>query len=100
MKVLRSFILVTLLLAHAAQGELIAKDRLPLKTQGTMIVDKAGHQVRLACVSWQGATSERFVVNGLDIANVKAIAKKIAVLGFNCVDLPFSLEMYHRNPLL
>jgi endoglucanase len=43
---------------------------------------------------------ERFTANGLDLVDVDEIAQGIADKGFNCVRLPFSLEMYMSDPLV
>ena len=38
------------------------------------------------------------VPGGLDKVPLDMISKSIASLGFNCVRLPYSLELYLRNP--
>jgi endoglucanase len=43
---------------------------------------------------------ERYTANGLDLVDVEEIAQGIADKGFNCVRLPFSLEMYMLNPVI
>jgi endoglucanase len=72
--------------------------RLPLHTDSRWIVDAAGARVKLACVNWYGAHMEDFVVNGLDAQPIDAIAVGISQMGFNCVRLPFSLQMVLTNP--
>jgi len=41
---------------------------------------------------------ERFVVNGLDMRSRTDIAQHVASLGFNCIRLVFSNDMYFKNP--
>ena len=45
-----------------------------------------------------GAHMEQHAVGGLQVRPLGAIANRIASLGFNCVRLPFSLELWFRNP--
>jgi endoglucanase len=74
--------------------------RVPLKTDAQHIVDADGVRVRLSCVSWYGAEGEDFVVGGLQLQPVEEVVKEIASLGFNCVRLPFSLALVHKDPPL
>lgn len=60
-------------------------------------MDSTGKKIRFACVNWYGAHMERFVVNGADQQSIDSIARLIASLGFNCVRLPFSIEMYAKK---
>lgn len=81
---------------QAASGtpqSLIDEARLPLSTRGRFIVDKHGLRVKLACVNWYGAHMELHTVGGLQVQHIQNISDRIAALGFNCVRLPFSLEM-------
>lgn len=43
---------------------------------------------------------QEHVVNGLDAQPVDEIAQSIAKMGFNCVRLVFSLELYFHNPVI
>jgi endoglucanase len=70
----------------------------PLSTKENRIIDSMGKQIRFAGVNWYGAHMKRHVVNGLDKRSISEIAGHIASLGFNCVRLPFSNEMYWDNP--
>jgi len=72
----------------------------PLRANGNTILDSKGSLARLACVNWYGAHMERHVVNGLDKRPVTDIVATIASMGFNCVRLVFSNEMYAKNPTL
>ena len=71
---------------------------LPLHTKGTQIVDAHDHEFKLSGVAWYGAESEDYVVGGLQLEPLEAIARRIRCLGFNAVRLPWSNEMYESNP--
>jgi len=43
---------------------------------------------------------ESFVPYGLDKAPLDYISKSIAAFGFNCVRLPYSLELYFSDPVV
>ena len=75
-------------------------DLLPLRTQGNQIVDRHGERFQLKCVAWYGSQDRLFVANGLHKRNLTSIVASIVSFGFNCVRLPFSLELYHRNPMV
>mmetsp|Transcript_114170 Transcript_114170/g.355528 ORF Transcript_114170/g.355528 Transcript_114170/m.355528 type:complete len:485 (-) Transcript_114170:91-1545(-) len=72
-----------------------AKD-LPLRTSGKWLVDRRGQRVRLRCVNWYGAHLATLVVGGLDKQPLRKLAFAIRALGFNCVRLPYSLEVQLR----
>src|ERR1041384_4889536 len=72
----------------------------PLHTSGRWIVDASGSRVKLASVNWDGAESPEHVVGGLDRAPLGDIARWIKRNGFNSVRLPWSDEMYERNPVV
>jgi endoglucanase len=71
---------------------------LPLSTSGRFIVDSNGLRVKLACVNWYGAEEKDFVVGGLQFQTISYISASIASYGFNCVRLPFSLQLFVDNP--
>lgn len=66
---------------------------MPLSAAGRYIVDARGNRVRLAGVNWYGAHEDLGVVSGLDREDRHGLARRIALLGFNSVRLPFSLWM-------
>ncbi len=70
---------------------------MPLSASGRFIVDAAGQRVRLAGVNWYGAHEDLGVAPGLDRTHRGALAKTIALLGFNSVRLPFSLWMTEQT---
>jgi endoglucanase len=65
----------------------------PLSTSGRYIVDANGRRVRLAGVNWYGAHEDDGVAAGLERTDRRTLARRIAMLGFNSVRLPFSLWM-------
>jgi endoglucanase len=69
----------------------------PLSAQGRFIVDAHGKRVRLAGVNWYGAHEDLGVAPGLDRVHRRALAKTIAMHGFNSVRLPFSLWMTEQT---
>lgn len=69
----------------------------PLSTSGRFIVDPNGRRVRLAGVNWYGAHEDDGVAPGLDRTDRRALARRIAALGFNSVRLPFSLWMTQQT---
>lgn len=66
---------------------------LPLRTEGRFVVDATGQRVRLKGVNWSGAQGHKRVVEGLNRAPLRDIARKVRELGFNFVRLPFSTEL-------
>lgn len=70
----------------------------PLHTSGPDIVDSTGARVRLRCANWYGAAEKDFVVGGLDLQPVDKIAGLIKAFGFNCVRLPYSVQMVLQDP--
>lgn len=72
----------------------------PLRTQGRDIVDANGTRVKLASISWYGASDELFVPGGLEVQHRDAIAAVIRRMGFNSVRLPYSDEMVRSNPVV
>jgi endoglucanase len=72
----------------------------PLHTRGARIVDARGKPVKLAMVNWYGAESPDFVVGGLAYQPIRTIVRMIVSLGFNGVRLPWSNQMWERNPVV
>ena len=69
----------------------------PLSTSGRYIVDADGRRVRLAGVNWYGAHEDDGVAPGLERTDRRALARRIAMHGFNSVRLPFSLWMTEQT---
>ena len=74
-----------------------AAPQMPLSTSGRYIVDARGRRVRLAGVNWYGFHEDDGVAPGLDRTDRRALARRIALLGFNSVRLPFSLWMTEQT---
>jgi len=70
---------------------------MPLSTRGRFVVDARGQRVRFAGVNWYGAHEDDGVAPGLDRTDRRALASRIALLGFNSVRLPFSLWMTEQT---
>ena len=66
---------------------------MPLSASGRFIVGADGRRVRLAGVNWYGFHEDDGVASGLDYIDRWALARRIGLLGFNSVRLPFSLSM-------
>jgi endoglucanase len=77
-----------------------AQPAFPLYTAGPHIVDSTERRVRLNAVNWYGAESADYVVGGLQTASLTSIVSHIKALGFNAVRLPWSNELYERNPVV
>eukprot|EP00961_Rhodomonas_salina_P022722 304834-Rhodomonas_salina.6 len=73
---------------------------LPLSVDGTFIVDAQGVEVLLSCVNWYGAHMEIFTVGGLHKQPLQTLASNISQLGFNCIRLPFSLDLWYEDPVV
>jgi endoglucanase len=88
------FTVIGLQLQEALAAEIIP----PLKTKGPHIVDSTQRPIRLSCVNWYGAEEKDYVVGGLYKQSISYISRLIRAYGFNCVRLPFSLEIVLHNP--
>lgn len=53
--------------------------------------------MKLACVNWYGFQLEDLVINGLDRQPLEKITSRIVELGFNCVRLVYSLDVFYKN---
>eukprot|EP00931_Biecheleriopsis_adriatica_P012509 TRINITY_DN113671_c0_g1_i1.p1 TRINITY_DN113671_c0_g1~~TRINITY_DN113671_c0_g1_i1.p1 ORF type:complete len:626 (-),score=77.98 TRINITY_DN113671_c0_g1_i1:94-1926(-) len=77
---------------------LVPISELPLRTQGPYVVSAlTGKRKTLSCVNWYGAHMDMLVNNGLNARPLMEIAATIVELGFNCVRLPYSLDMVFTN---
>src|SRR5689334_5306288 len=70
---------------------------MPLSTSGRFIVGADGARVRLAVVNWYGFHEDDGVAPGLDRIDRRMLARRIVLLGFNSVRLPFSLWMTEQT---
>lgn len=72
----------------------------PLHTSGNHIVDAKNQRVRLNGVNWYGAEGTDYVVTGLQYNTLPNIARLIKQQGYNVVRLPWSNQLYERNPVV
>jgi endoglucanase len=79
----------------AVRGEVTA---FPAHTIGASIVDANGHSFRLNCVNWSGAELSGYVPQGLNLQPATTIIGEIVSLGYNCVRLPWSNQMWDTDP--
>ena len=79
------------LLAQAATAQ--AAPQLPLKTQGSTIVDAAGKEVVLQGVNWFGFETANHAPHGLWTRDYKEMLAQIKAQRFNTIRMPFSLQM-------
>jgi endoglucanase len=73
---------------------------LPLHTNGRFIVDQLNRRFKLNSVNWYGSEGADYVVGGLQLEPLAAIAHRIRCMGFNSVRLPWSNELYESNPVV
>jgi len=72
---------------------LVPPSDLPLRTDSRWIVNQHGVRVKWACVNWAGAAQKDGVVAGLQYQPAARIVELIVEMGFNCVRLPWSVEL-------
>ena len=65
---------------------------LPLRTQGSQIVDATGAPVILQGVNWFGLETSNHAPHGLWSRDYRDMLSQIRSLGFNTIRLPFSLQ--------
>ncbi|GMH93320.1 hypothetical protein TrST_g6683 [Triparma strigata] len=93
-------LLNTNLLGVSATGAaLVDPSKLPLSTKGKHIVDTSGDRVKWACVNWYGPNlPDTNVVGGLEYQTLDYLVKSIKDLGYNCVRLPYTVELALLDP--
>ena len=72
----------------------------PLSTRGNTIVDSTGAVVKLACVNWYGFDQLDYVIGGLQVQTSQTIIDGIKAMGFNCIRMPWALEMYEEDRIV
>jgi chitinase len=65
-----------------------------LHTSGNQIVDAAGRAVRFSGVNWFGFESSTFAPQGLWARSYQSMMDQMRDLGFNCIRLPFSDQLF------
>lgn len=79
----------------AARGTLLPHGY--LSTNGSQIVDSAGHPVRIVSVGWAGGDNDAFVPFGLYAVNYRRTMDSIVAAGFNTIRLPYCDGWVGRN---
>jgi aryl-phospho-beta-D-glucosidase BglC (GH1 family) len=72
--------------SHASSGY--------LSTSGANIVDDQGRVVRLTGLNWFGLETETFAPHGLWARGLDSCLDQIADLGYNCLRIPYSNELF------
>jgi endoglucanase len=65
-----------------------------LHTQGSKLVDAAGHEVRLTGLSWFGMETSNYAPHGLWARSLDALLDQIKSLGYNAIRLPFCSQLF------
>ena len=65
-----------------------------LRVSGANIVDEAGTPVRLTGVNWFGLETANYAPHGLWQRPMDAMLDQIVTLGFNCIRVPFSTQLF------
>lgn len=86
--------------ADLAEEPAVPLPPLPLRAESRFLLDARGQRIKLAAVNWYGAEEKDYVVAGLDRVALPELAKRIRALGYNAVRLPWSNEMYERDPVI
>ncbi len=68
-----------------------------LHTDGASIRDSAGNEVFLTGVNWFGLETETLAPHGIWTRNYREMLDQIVQLGYNCLRLPFSNELFDPN---
>ncbi|OAA65061.1 cellulase family protein [Cordyceps fumosorosea ARSEF 2679] len=79
-------------LGASAAAAAIDKPKVPLHSSSRWILDSDNKRFKLRCINWAGHL-EANVPEGLQLQPVDRIAGWIAVNGFNCVRLTYSIDM-------
>jgi endoglucanase len=65
-----------------------------LHTDGAKILDSANNEVLLAGVNWFGLETDTLAPHGIWARNYEEMLDQIVQLGYNCIRLPFSNELF------
>src|SRR5690348_12684910 len=65
-----------------------------LHTDGNKIKDSQGNEVLLAGVNWFGMETDTLAPHGIWTRNYKDMLDQIVSMGFNCIRLPYSNELF------
>ena len=65
-----------------------------IRTSHKELIDASGCQVHLSGVNWFGFETSAFAPHGLWARNWKSMLKQMAHLGFNCIRLPYTNQLF------
>lgn len=68
-----------------------------LHTSGAKIVDSSGREVTLTGLNWFGMETDTLAPHGLWLRKYQDMLDQIVQLGYNCLRLPFSNELFDPN---
>jgi aryl-phospho-beta-D-glucosidase BglC (GH1 family) len=68
-------------------------------TSGTNIVNSSGGNFTISGINWYGFETKGFVAHGLYAQNYTTIVNSIKQYGFNTIRIPFSNEMWEKDPV-
>jgi hypothetical protein len=86
-----------LLLLPAVNSRVLQSDELPIHTSSSHLLTPGDEKVNLACVNWYGAHMETYVNAGLNKRALGDISQDIVDAGFNCIRLPYSLDLWFNR---
>ena len=67
-------------------------------TSGAEILDPNGQEFVISGINWYGAETKNFTPHGMWTKDYTFILDRVKALGYNTVRLPFSNEMWQKNP--
>ena len=70
-----------------------------LHTDGAVLRDSRGHQVRLSGVNWFGLETCTFAPDGLGVRSWWDLLDQVRALGYNVIRLPFSDQLFDSQSL-
>ncbi len=68
-------------------------------TSGSGILTPAGGQFIISGINWYGFETTGFVAHGLYAKDYKYIVDEVKQYGYNTIRIPFSNEMWEKNPI-
>jgi len=68
-------------------------------TSGTQILNPSGGSFTISGINWYGFETRGFVAHGLYAQNYTTIVNSIKQYGFNTIRIPFSNEMWEKDPV-
>lgn len=90
----KSFLLLPLLAALLCAIAPRADAQNYLHTQGAKIVDSQGSVVRLTGLNWFGLETSTYSPHGLGVRSMGSILDQVKSLGYNCLRVPYSNQLF------